>query len=178
MFTHLIYSLLAIGCAEALTVHYADKSCDKHKATIEEEMQLAEDMAAAANKDVEKGDYFKEFFAQSLRASPTFKDDTSQVFGKITQMISGTNEEYIFVVTCNDKTKFCQNPSYYAHMGDEKKTMNFCDRFFTSDGEIRPTNDREKDCKSLTLREAHRSKAAVLVHELTHTRYAMLYEDK
>ncbi|KAH4220839.1 hypothetical protein HBI25_051500 [Parastagonospora nodorum] len=135
-------------------------------------------MATAANKDIEKGDYFENFFAKSLRDSPTFKDDTSQVFKKITQMISGTNEEYIFVVTCDDKTKFCQNPSYYAHMGDEKKTMNFCNQFFTKDGEIKPTNDREKDCKSLTLREAHRSKAAVLVHELTHTRYAMLYEDK
>ena len=159
-------------------MHYADDGCNKHKAIIEEEMQLAEDMATAANKDVEKGDYFKNFFAQSLRDSQTFIDDTSQVFGKITQMISGTNEEYIFVVTCNDRTKFCENPSYYAHMGDETKTMNFCSRFFTKNGEIKPTNDREKDCESLTLREAHRSKATVLVHELTHTRYAMLYEEK
>jgi hypothetical protein len=178
MFTNIVYSLFAIGCAEALTVHYADKSCEKHKAIIEEEMQLASDMATAASKDVGKGDYFKNFFAESLRDSPNFKVETSYVFGKISQMISGTNEEYIFVVTCDDKTKFCQNPSYYAHMGDEKKTMNFCDRFFTKDGETKPTNDRVNECKSMTLREAHRSKAALLVHETTHTRYAMLYEDK
>jgi hypothetical protein len=177
MFTHIIYSLLAIGCAEALTVHYVDNTCDNHKAVIEEEMQLASDMATKASEGVEKGDYFKNFFAQSLRDAPAFRDETSQVFGKITQMMSGTDELYIFAVTCDNDTKFCRKQSYYAHMGDDRKTMNFCDRFFATDGEIKATNDRAKECDSMTLREAHRSKAALLVHETTHTRYAMLYED-
>lgn len=177
MFIYIIYSLLAIRCTEALTVHYADDSCDAHKAIIEEEMQLASDMATLANKNVEKGDYFKEFFAQTLRDTPTFKDETSETFGKMSQMISGTNEEYVFVVTCIPDTTLCKNKAYYAHMSDDKKTMNFCNIFFATDGDIKGTNDRANQCDSLTLREAHRSKAAALVHELTHTRYAMLYED-
>ncbi|KAH3948791.1 hypothetical protein HBI56_121730 [Parastagonospora nodorum] len=134
-------------------------------------------MATTASKDVEKGDYFKNFFAQSLRDAPAFRDETSQVFGKITQMMSGTEELYIFAVTCDNDTKFCRKQSYYAHMGDDRRTMNFCDRFFATDGDIKATNDRAKECDSMTLREAHRSKAALLVHETTHTRYAMLYED-
>jgi hypothetical protein len=177
MFRHVLYSILAVGCAQALTVHYADNGCDAHKAVIEEEMQLASDMATAASQDVEKGDYFKNFFAGVLRDAPTFKDETSQSFGKISDMISGTNNDYVFVVTCKPDSKFCKNPSYYAHMGDDRKTLNFCDRFFATDGEIKATNDRAKECDSMTLREAHRSKAALLVHEMTHTRYAMLYED-
>ncbi|KAH4847848.1 hypothetical protein HBI46_091460 [Parastagonospora nodorum] len=134
-------------------------------------------MATAASMDVETGDYFKNFFAEGLRDTPAFKDDTSQIFGKISQMISGTSE-YVFAVTCDNKSKFCQNPSYYAHMGDEKERLNFCDQFFTKEGQIRPTNDRVNECKSMTLREAHRSKAALLVHEMTHTRSAMLYKTK
>lgn len=177
MFIRILYPLLAIGFVEALTVHYADSSCDAHKAIIEEEMQLASDMATSASKDVEKGDYFKNFFAESLRNTPTFKDETSQVLGKISQMISGTNEEYVFVVTCKSDSKFCKNKAYYAHMGDDRRTLNFCDQFFAPDGDIKATNDRTKECDSMTLREAHRSKAALLVHEMTHTRYAMLYED-
>lgn len=177
MFIRILYPLLAIGFVEALTVHYADSSCDAHKAIIEEEMQLASDMATSASRDVEKGDYFKNFFAESLRNTPTFKDETSQVLGKISQMISGTNEEYVFVVMCKSDSKFCKNKAYYAHMGDDRRTLNFCDQFFASDGDIKATNDRTKECDSMTLREAHRSKAALLVHEMTHTRYAMLYED-
>ena len=91
-------------------------------------------------------------------------------------MASGTNPDYVFVVTCQQTSRFCSQADYYAHMGDDRKTMNFCDIFFT-DGEIKGTNDRKKDCQTMDLKEAHRSKAAILVHEMTHTRFAMLYED-
>ncbi|KAH7380166.1 SGNH hydrolase-type esterase domain-containing protein [Pyrenochaeta sp. MPI-SDFR-AT-0127] len=133
-------------------------------------------MAIAASKDVEKGNYYQNFFAASLRSQPTFKDEIAESFTKISNMASGTNQEYIFEVTCKP-SKFCSDPSYYAHMGDDRQTMNFCDSFFAPTGEIKGTNDRTQDCQSMTLKEAHRSKAAVLVHEMTHTRYAMLYED-
>lgn len=92
-------------------------------------------------------------------------------------MISGTNEEYVFVVTCKSDSNFCKNKNYYAHMGDDRRTLTLCDQFFATDGDIKATNDRANECDSMTLREAHRSKAALLVHEMTHTRYAMLYED-
>ena len=71
MFKFFIYSFLAVQYAQALTVHYADSSCDGRKALIEEEMQLAMDMALAASEDVETGDYYKNMFAnQTSRTKP------------------------------------------------------------------------------------------------------------
>ncbi|CAO2648048.1 Nn.00g089700.m01.CDS01 [Neocucurbitaria sp. VM-36] len=175
MFKFILYSFLVVQRAQALAVHYADSSCDGRKALIEEEMQLAMDMALAASEDVEKGDYYKSMFANTLRGQPNFKDETSQSFTKIASMASGTNPDYVFVVTCQQTSRFC-GKGYYAHMGDDRKTMNFCDIFFT-DGKIKGTNDREKDCQTMDLKAAHHSKAAILVHEMTHTRFAMLYED-
>ncbi|KAF2126194.1 hypothetical protein P153DRAFT_388939 [Dothidotthia symphoricarpi CBS 119687] len=132
-------------------------------------------MASAASKDVEKGKYYTDLFANTLRQRPGFKDEISQSFAKISSMASGTDPNYVFVVTCDVSSEFCQR-GYIAHMGDDRKTMNFCDKFFTL-AEIKGTNDRAKDCQTMDLRDAHRSKAAILVHEMTHTRYAMLWED-
>lgn len=66
-----------------------------------------------------------------------------------------------------------------AHMGDEKRTMNFYDQFFEPAKEMKRTEERltREECEEINLREAQRSKSAVLLHEMTHTRYAMNYED-
>jgi hypothetical protein len=177
MLTFILYSILVAQYAQAVLVYYADDSCDANKAIIEEELQLASDMALATSKDIEKGDYYKTMFAQSLRSEPTFKKTTARVFDTISGMLSGTKGDYSLVVTCHP-SKFCDNPSYYAYMGDEKKTLNFCETFFETTGPISGTSDREKECDSMTLREAHRSKAALLIHEMTHTKYAFNYEER
>lgn len=63
-------------------------------------------------------------------------------------------------------------------MNDGKKTMNFCNAFFTPtkgpSGELayQMTEDLLKDC-NMDLKVAQWGTASILLHELTHTAYAM-----
>jgi hypothetical protein len=66
---------------------------------------------------------------------------------------------------CKDK--------YPAHMNDKKKTMNFCDHFFDTKVGILPTQDRLDNCKFINFRAAQFLRYAVIVHECTHTAFAM-----
>lgn len=99
-------------------------------------------------------------------------------------MLSGINGEYQFVVTCNDATNFCTG-GYLAHMGDEKQTMNFCDAFFqyrpipTHQDRVSPfAKSALNECGSEDLRYFQHAKAAILIHEVTHTTYAMDADNK
>jgi hypothetical protein len=178
MLKPIIYLALVAQGAHALNVVWQDSRCDVHRAVIEEELQLASDMALAASKDVEKGKYYENMFGPTSRQSPTFADEVKQTFEQIAKMVTGDDPANRLEVTCDPNSRFCKQSSFMAHMSDAKMIMNFCNQFFATSSEIKGTNSREKDdCQSMTLREAHRSKAAVLVHELTHTRAAMLYED-
>lgn len=80
-----------------------------------------------------------------------------------------------FTVTCDGNRRMCRNPNYVASMtdiGNGDRNMNFCDQFFTHP-EIKPAKDRLGECETISLREAHRTRAAMIVHETTHTRFVM-----
>jgi hypothetical protein len=178
MFKLVVHLALAAQCAHALNVIWQDPRCDAHRALIEEELQLASDMALAASKDVEKGSYYENMFGPTSRQRTEFKGEVKQTFEQIAKMVTGDDPTNPLEITCDPQSRFCKQKTYMAHMSDSKRIMNFCDQFFATGSEIKGTNAREKDdCQSMTLREAHRSKASVLVHEMTHTRAAMLYED-
>lgn len=64
-------------------------------------------------------------------------------------------------------------------MNDKEKRMTFCDKFFdTNDiGKTQPALDN--NCDSLKdLRQAQRTRSSVIIHEASHTRYAMRDNDK
>ena len=65
-------------------------------------------------------------------------------------------------------------------MKDKTKVMNFCNRFFDKaevGKGIVPTTDATTACteskKTFDLRAAHWTRSAVILHECTHTNYAM-----
>jgi hypothetical protein len=67
----------------------------------------------------------------------------------------------------------CAKIGYYAMMSDSTNNMNFCNRFFNDKSPIRPYTAVKEYCKTIDLRLAHRTRAVVLIHELTHTKFAM-----
>ncbi|KAF2729342.1 SGNH hydrolase [Polyplosphaeria fusca] len=134
-------------------------------------------MASTAANDVQKGGYFDTFFAESLRLDPEFSNHISESFKRISDMATGTSGSYKFKVTCDQTTPFCDKKNFIAHMNDKKSTMNLCKRFFNEPA-IKSTKDRLGECDSMDIRAAQRSRSAILVHEFTHTRYAMLDGEK
>jgi hypothetical protein len=60
-----------------------------------------------------------------------------------------------------------------AHMNADTQVMNFCNKFFNEAEGIKPTNNVLGQCGNLHLRDAQHSRASVVVHECSHTNYAM-----
>lgn len=58
-------------------------------------------------------------------------------------------------------------------MNAESQIVNFCNKFFDPNSGLKTTDQLLKDCGTINLRDAQRSRAAVLVHEASHTTYAM-----
>ncbi|KAI0903972.1 SGNH hydrolase [Ustulina deusta] len=155
-----------------------------HQQQIKTEMAWAHAMAKAAAEKPEDSSYYKHFFSQALRDDSGFAAKIKTRFSRMTSMLSGINGEYQFVVTCNDGTNFCTG-GYLAHMGDEKQTMNFCDAFFqyrpipTHQDRVSPfAKSALNECGSEDLRYFQHAKAAILIHEVTHTTYAMDADNK
>lgn len=62
-------------------------------------------------------------------------------------------------------------------MNPDTQVMNFCDKFFDEAEGIKPTNSVLGQCANVHLRDAQRSRAAVIIHESSHTNFAMGGED-
>lgn len=87
-------------------------------------------------------------------------------------VLSGRSASYTFSVTCDDSTTGCKEQGWIAHMNDNTRVMNFCASFFT-EPLIKDSNDVLNRCSSINLREAQRTRAAIVVHEACHTTYTM-----
>ncbi|KAF2268066.1 SGNH hydrolase [Lojkania enalia] len=166
----------AANYGQAATVDFPDNSCDQWKTQIEEEMQFTVEMASTTAGDLQKGGYYDIFFAEILRLDPEFAQNTEESFTRISDMATGTSSGYKFKVTCDDTTNFCAKKKFIAHMNDKKTTMNLCKIFF-NDPNIKGTQDRQGECSTMDIRAAQRTRSAILIHELTHTKYAMLDGD-
>jgi hypothetical protein len=74
----------------------------------------------------------------------------------------------------------CTKQEFMAHMSNKENKMNFCDRFFekekTPESEYAPTDEKLGQCNKLNLRDAQFSPSAVIIHECTHTDFAMTGE--
>ena len=97
-------------------------------------------------------------------------------------MLRGTNAAIAITIRCDQTTPGCRARGQYAHMNPTNRIMNVCDRFF--DDNLRGTKGEDLSLKSTSkllgdcgsnfdLRIAQRARAATIIHECTHTPYAM-----
>jgi hypothetical protein len=106
-----------------------------------------------------------------------FLSEIKAGFARIEEMLEQFTGNYPIWITCENDSRLCQEENYFAHMNDNNRNMNFCDRFFDPKQKIRSTNDVIDDCKTIDLRDAHWTRAAVIIHECSHTEFAMLDTD-
>ncbi|KAL9090871.1 MAG: hypothetical protein Q9165_005079 [Trypethelium subeluteriae] len=141
-------------------------------------------MVKCAQNHLEEGPFFTTFFPPSLRNRPGFLDQVKKVYGRLAQMADAEDTSYITSVTCDNDSFMCQGP-YIAEMEPVKGEMNLCDRFFSPDSananesQIITSRNFISACKqeschvdhSDELDTASRTKAVVLVHEMTRTAF-------
>lgn len=152
-------------------IHYTDGSCGQAEMmAIRTEFRYARDMAKEAQKRVQFEGYYDRFIPEEVRDPAK----ATEIFGRIAELLGGNGGHHFYVV-CHPNTEICSDPDMLASMNDKEKTMNLCPQFFT-DTRIVPAKDRLNECGTMTLREAHRSRAVILIHECTHTNYAMTGE--
>ena len=150
---------------------------------IRNEFQKASEMAEFAQSHYQTGPFFDTFFPESLSQYPQFDETMKNNYGKLSGMADPSNDGYKITVTCNDDSTKCRG-GYLAHMNDGKNNMNFCEKFFAGNefsGNKAETVDTESyvkackanECHSDTLYFAYRTKSTTILHEMTHTKYAM-----
>ena len=158
---------------QAAVVNFPDSTCVLHKDEIEKEMQFAMDMATTAAADLKRDSYFIDFFSSSLRNKEGFVGVIRDIYLRIAEIASGDGTKYKMEVTCNFDTPRCQIGRASAFTSDVDRRLNLCERFFTSPA-MKSTQQRLDECPNLGLKEARLTRAFVLLHELTHTKYGML----
>jgi hypothetical protein len=154
------------------------KTCSAdQKAVIIKEMQYALEIAQYATQHTDEGPYLDAMFA----GTPNFAQTAKTVFGNIANMLDPNNQVYTITITCEPASDMCAGKyPYYAHMKDSTNTMNLCPTFFqdipdgterailTTDQRLAQRNDKDFD-----IRLAARTRSTVIIHEMTHTKYAM-----
>lgn len=158
-------------------VSFPDDTCSMDlQKSIREELGYTLEMAAETAANVQSGEYFKIFFDQRSVAHEDFLLNTARVYGNIVSMLKG--EFFSVAVTCNTTKPDCTDKAFLAHMNDDriKKVgrVNLCERFWTAK-EIVSTKSILDTCGTKTpdLKVVQRSRSSVLLHEMTHTAFAM-----
>ena len=140
-------------------------------------------MANAATEVTRDSPYFQAFLSKFHREDlvDTNEPWLQEIYKLIAGMLNPSDTVYEIKVTCDQTTIYCTDLKLIAHMGDGKQTMNFCDKFFqtlAADKSIKPTKERLDNCANLNLKLAQWSLSAVILHECTHTTYAMQGEER
>ncbi|CAG7981019.1 unnamed protein product, partial [Penicillium nalgiovense] len=157
------------------------KTCtDYQRKGIEVELEYAIDMAESAANNLQQGVYLQEFFGDAA-TDAQFVSDATETFRRIAELLSGNVATFPVKLSC-EQTEMCQNEKakIVAYMNNKRQLLNFCELFFANTDDTGSTVAQIVPTKKLIsntemdLRTAARSRSAVLVHEATHTRYAML----
>ncbi|PVH73247.1 hypothetical protein DL98DRAFT_563279 [Cadophora sp. DSE1049] len=121
-------------------------------------------MAVDTEANLQRGVYFTKFFDQESRNDPDFAANTARVYGNIATMVSGT-PPYKVTATCHATTDYCVTSGFHAYMNDNKQ------------GKV---DNVLATCKTTppNLRDAQITRSAVLLHEMTHTSFAMSFGEK
>lgn len=88
----------------------------------------------------------------------------------------GNFDHYRVKVRCEATSVGCAKNGWIAHMNSESKCMNICPNFFDTiiDKKESPyTGTAIANCATGDLRYMQRSKGAIILHEVSHTWYAM-----
>ncbi|KAI0380577.1 SGNH hydrolase [Hypomontagnella monticulosa] len=172
-FLPILVAFQAISIVQAATVYFAPNSCTPaEQDIIREEMQKAVEMAREVANNVQQGPYYNKMFSANVRQNPRFASQVSDRFNRIANVANGADPQYVFTVTCDDALTGCKKKGWTAHMNDNRQVMNFCQRFFT-ETLITSTDTQIQNCTILELREAQRTRSAILIHECTHISYVM-----
>ncbi|KAH7327192.1 SGNH hydrolase-type esterase domain-containing protein [Rhexocercosporidium sp. MPI-PUGE-AT-0058] len=165
------------------SVTFPDGSCTaERQAAIAVEFQSALEMAAYTEAHLQEGVYYTTFFDQESRDVPNFAANTARVYGNIASMLQG-GLGYKTTATCDGLTEYCSTTGLYAHIIDNAEgnagRINFCENFWT-DPRIVSTASIVDVCEIEVkdLRMVQRTRSALLLHEMTHTFFAMSFEDK
>lgn len=153
------------------------KTCtDDQKQVILKELEYAIEMAKAAASDLNLGNYHRMFFGEGPTTDATFLRNTVQTYTRVAEILSGNADKLQPVMTCQE-TDGCKNKNdaQVCSMNAGRKRLNFCQKFFDYPA-IKATEDLLEECSTINLRDAARSRSSALVHEATHSKYAMLGE--
>ncbi|CAG8901464.1 unnamed protein product [Penicillium egyptiacum] len=140
------------------------------KPLILTEYRGALQLAAAAENNPTGYGYYQDFFSPGVRNKPDFLQGVSHVYNRIGFMLDGTAAGFQYVITCDDTTENCKRGDL-AYMNAGKKVMNICSGFFNNP-DITPTGQKMTN-RPADIREAHHVRGAILLHEMTHSKYAM-----
>ena len=91
-------------------------------------------------------------------------------------VLSGNFDRYRVTVRCEATSTGCGKKGWIAHMNSESKGMNICLNFFDTiiDKKESPyTGTAIASYAAKDLRYMQRSKSAIILHEISHTWYAM-----
>ncbi|CAM1501517.1 Fc.00g035010.m01.CDS01 [Cosmosporella sp. VM-42] len=160
-------------------VSFPDRTCtDDQKVIISKEAQYAIEIAVETSKNLQRGVYFDEFFDTESRAHEDFAANTARVYDNIAMLLSGTTR-YKVKATCNAESLYCAKNNWYAHMNDRDTKVNFCKKLW-GDTRLGTTENLLSTCKEKTpdLRDAQRTYAGLLIHEMTHTSFVMSFQAK
>ncbi|GFF25735.1 glucan endo-1,3-alpha-glucosidase agn1 [Aspergillus udagawae] len=150
---------------------------DTQKMMILLEFRFAILMAQTAQDNLQSYGFYDTFFSQGVRNRQGFAQQASGVYQRVASMLDGSSgnsgPSYELKITCDfnaDPCKKAQNPDI-AHMNPGKFTVNICPRFFSDPG-ITATTDKYAHPPASII-DAHHTRASVLLHEMTHSKYAM-----
>ncbi|RAH70323.1 mutanase [Aspergillus aculeatinus CBS 121060] len=137
---------------------------------------IGDDSDLYAAENFQNGDYYAHFFAEKVRTAD-FAAHAKAVYQRVATVLDGT-APYGLKLTCNFAHSECDRS--VAHTKDSARSLNFCAGFFANSNNpdsngnvILATDDRLQHCPTLNLRKANRSRAATIIHELTHTSFVM-----
>lgn len=187
------------GVCPLAAITFPDNSCmgrspgqgdgqgDDRMTILRRELQYTADMAQEAANNLLAGDYYNRFFAESLRLDDDFALNTAAAYQNIANMLAGIG--FRVDVTCNEQSSYCLERGWHAHMNDNSEakigTINICSTYW-SRPEFQNTDTILDACQARApnvpkipdLREAQRSRSAVLLHEMTHTNASMSYQER
>ncbi|KAJ5951187.1 uncharacterized protein N7479_009600 [Penicillium vulpinum] len=144
-------------------------ACDAdQKPQILREFRFAILMAMEAMDNVQSWGYYDTFFSKGVRNRADFAQVASKVYETIVSMLDGSST-FGLQVTCDNGANPCQKEKPdLAYMNAGKKTMNICDGFF----DMEETAFRYMNPPK-SIKDAHHTRATILVHEMTHSKFAM-----
>ena len=168
-------------------------SCSEAKQkVIKEELQQANKIAQFAQNNYKNGNYFPKFFPTSLQNDEKFNESLKNTFANLAKMATSELQGMRMTITCNDGTVRCNIKNSYtqkvfpAHTtaAESVTTINFCDLFSNSatvhshggSSVVTSTNKFIKDSvreQKYYLKNANPMRSRIILHELTHTKFAM-----